>query len=428
MQKPDDILGFAGEVRIDQIKIIKRDGTSQDIAPQVIALSIHEDLFSPFMSGNLIIKDSLDLVNYFPFSGDEVVNIKVSTPTLEKGNIDSTFYIYKMTDREILGDKSVVYQLHFISVEAIIDMNKKVSKVYTGSPSEIIKKIVEDPIDGLQSTKNLVTEPTSRDIQFISNFWSPIESISYATSLGINKSKSPNYIFFENRDGFYFITLDKLYTGDTYQSFTYDKYTRDKLPDGGDAKNVNEDFRRIDTISIPVGFDYVDRISSGMFSSKVVSYDLTRKVYNVRNYSIFENFTEQNHLNKYSVASANTIFKSNSLLINYPRQNANFSGMGDLTNYKNIQERISLQKVSEANRLEITVPGRCDYTVGMKVAVTLNKVQPTSENDDSNEGVDKMFSGFYLIAAINHYINRERHECVMELIKDSLQMDLDKGK
>jgi hypothetical protein len=41
---------------------------------------------------------------------------------------------------------------------------------------------------------------------------------------------------------------------------------------------------------------------------------------------------------------------------------------------------------------------------------------------------DKIFSGTYLIAAINHYIDKEKHECHMELIKDSFIINLNNRK
>ena len=79
-------------------------------------------------------------------------------------------------------------------------------------------------------------------------------------------------------------------------------------------------------------------------------------------------------------------------------------------------------KVSNAHQLEITVPGRTDYTVGQKVSVVLNKVEATAASD--SDLTDRMFSGFYLVSAINHVISRESHECNMELIKESLQADV----
>ena len=429
MQPADKVLNFAGEVSIDKCDITTSGGVKQDVAAQVIAISIYEDLFSPFISGSLILKESFDLVNLFPFVGEEMIDIEISTPTLdEKKNIKGKFYIYKLSDRELVGDKNIVYQLHFISIEAIIDLNKKISKVYTGSPADIVTSLVKDSFNGLQSQKEVFTEATTKDIKFISNFWSPVKAINFATSYAINKNQSPNYVFFENRFGFYFISLDSLYSNGVYQEFTYDKYTRDKDAGGGDTKNVQEDYRRIDNITIPTGFDYMDRLRSGMFSSKVTTFDINKKQYNVKNYDSKSDFDNLNHLNKNPVIGDNAIFRSNALLINYPRDNSNFSGFGDSTNFKNLQKRISLMKMAEANKIEIVVPGRADYTVGQKVSVTLNKIEPASVKDNDQDLIDQMFSGFYLISAINHYVTRERHECNIELIKDSLQLSIDRKK
>lgn len=419
-------LKFAGDVSIDKVKIITSNGFYQDIAAQVINIQYYEDLFSPFISGSLIVKDSLDLVNLFPFVGEEFVELEITTPALQKGAIKGRYYIYKLSDRELIGDNVVVYQLHFISVEAVIDLNKKISKVFTGNVANTIKSIVSDKTDGLQSTKTVYAEETTRDAKFISNFWSPVKCINHLTELAVNRNSSPSYVFFENRDGFYFVSLDSLYASDVYQDFTYDKYTRDDLGNGKTVRNPQEDFKRITSLSIPVGFDYMDRIRSGTFASKSISYDLTNKKYNVRNYNMFERFNKQNHLNKYAIASDRAIFRSNSLLVNYPRALNTFGGFGDTTNYKTFQERISLLKQAESNKIEITVPGRTDYTVGQKMSVTLNKVEPVSKND--TDTMDKMFSGFYIVSAINHYITRESHECNMELIKDSLQINLDGKK
>jgi hypothetical protein len=429
MQAADKELRFAGDVSIEKCDIFTSGGLRQDIAAQVLAISIYEDIFSPFISGSLTVRESFDLVNLFPFVGEEMVEIQIVTPTLEETkNIRGTFYIYKMTDRVLLGDKLVAYVLHFISPEAVIDLNKKVSKVYSGKPEDIIKSLVTDNVNGLQSKKEVFIEPTNKDIKFISNFWSPAKCINYVTDAAVNKNDAANYVFFENRYGFYFISLDSLYANGLYQSFTKDGYTRDELPGGGDAKNVPEDFRRIEELIIPMGFDYMDKVRSGLYSSKLVSYDLNRKIYNVKNYNIKDKYDKWNHLNPNKLIGDNAIFRSNSLLLNYPRDNANFSGYGDATNFKYAQERISLMKLAESSKIEITVPGRSDYTVGQKVSITLNKTQPVSQEDNDQDLIDQMFSGFYIISAINHYATRERHECHMELIKDSAQLKIDRKK
>ena len=414
-------LKFAGDVSIDKVQVVSSKGFFQDITAQVITVQYYEDMFSPFITGNLIIKESLDLVNLFPFVGEEYVNIEISTPTIEQ-KIKGTYYIYKMTDRELIGDKEVVYKLHFISTEAIVDSNKKLSKVFYGKVSDIIKPFIVDRMDGLESKKELVVEETSNQTKYISNFWSPVKNIMYCAENAVNKNKVPNYVFFENRQGFYFVSLDALYASNPYQSFVYDKYNRDSLPGGGDARNTAEDYTRILDLSIPTAFDYLDRINSGMLSSRIHSYDIIRKTYTARNYNIFNKFDKVNHLNPNPLNSSGVIFKNNATIINYPRMFNNFNSFGDATNFKTIQERMSSMKVSNAHQLEITVPGRTDYTVGQKVSVVLNKVEATAASD--SDLTDRMFSGFYLVSAINHVISRESHECNMELIKESLQADV----
>jgi hypothetical protein len=424
--KPSQVLRFAGDVSIDKVKIITAKGFYQDVGAQVINVQFYEDIFAPFITGSLILKDSLDLVNLFPFIGEEYLELEISTPTLDKNNIKGKYYIYKMTNREMVGDKSVVYQLHFISVEAVVDLNKKTSRVFGDKISKLIEPFIKDKTFGLESDKKVIIEDTLNNTKYISNYWTPIENIMYLADTAINTNRSPSYVFFENRDGFYFISLEKLYTAGVFQDFVYDKYTRDDRAGGGSVRNPEKDFKRILEISIPTAFDYMDRIRSGMLSSRQVSYDVTKKTYSAKNYNMFQRFEQQKHLNKYPINSDRSIFRAASRIINYPKNFGNFNGFGDVTNAKSNQERISLLKLAEANKINITVPGRCDYTVGQKIKLDLKRIEPLSKKD--GDTTDKMFSGNYIIAAINHYVDKQKHECYMEIIKESSMMDMNRTK
>jgi len=424
--KSSQVLRFAGDVSIDKVKIITAKGFYQDVGAQVINIQFYEDLFAPFITGSLILKDSLDLVNLFPFIGEEYLELEISTPTLDKNNIKGKYYIYKMTNREMVGDKSVVYQLHFISVEAVVDLNKKTSRVFGDKISKLIEPFIKDKTFGLESNKKVIIEDTLNNTKYISNYWTPIENIMYLADTAINTNRSPSYVFFENRDGFYFISLEKLYTAGVFQDFVYDKYTRDDRAGGGSVRNPEKDFKRILEISIPTAFDYMDRIRSGMLSSRQVSYDVTKKTYSAKNYNMFQRFEQQKHLNKYPINSDRSIFRASSRIINYPKNFGNFNGFGDVTNAKSNQERLSLLKLAEANKINITVPGRCDYTVGQKIKLDLKRIEPLSKKD--GDTTDKMFSGNYIIAAINHYVDKQKHECYMEIIKESSMMDMNRTK
>lgn len=418
---------FAGDVSIEKIRITTSKGFYLDVTAQTIAIQYYEDIFAPFITGSIILKESFDMMNLFPLIGEEYLDIQIITPTLSDDKaIRGTYYIYKMTDKEALGDKSSVYQLHFISVEAIVDMNKKVSGVFGDRVSELVKRFVKERTNGLESKKDIFIEQTSNSTKYVSNFWSPAKNLVYLTEQAANQNNTPSYVFFENRDGFYFVSLDTLYTANVYQEFTYDKYTRDSDGEGGDIKNVDADYKRISTISIPTHYDYIDRVNSGMLASKLVTFDVTTKKYTSKNYNMFSRHDKQKHLNKNSVNTDSVPFRANAAIILGTKMYGNFNGFGDVTNTKILQERISTLKLAESSKLHITVPGRTDYTVGQKMAIYLNRMEPiTSKKEDT---LDKVLSGYYILAAVNHYIDRDKHECHMELIRESSQMDMNTGK
>jgi hypothetical protein len=424
--QPQQTLRFAGDVSVGKVRVISQSGFYQDIANQIIGIQVFEDLLSPFITGTLIIKDSLDLINLFPFVGEEYVELDIKTPTLKTGNISGKFYIYKMTDREMLKDKQVVYQLHFTSQDALIDLNKSISKTFTGKVSDIANTLLTDKTNGIQSTKKNIVEETSNSTKYTSNFWSPIKNLLYLTDNAVSKNASPSYVFFENRDGYNFVSLDFLYKQPIIANFTFDNYVRDDRPMGGSIKNLEEDYKRIIGIKIPTGIDYIDRISSGVYGSRMYTHDIASKKISSNNFDMLKNAKKQSRLNEFPPASKKVIYRYGSTIMFKPKYYNNFSNFGDVTNAGIIQERTSLMKQAESTKIQIVVPGRCDYTVGRKVYVKLNKIEPVSKNDKNT--VDNMFSGNYIISAINHFITKEKHESTLELIKDSLLINLDKAK
>jgi hypothetical protein len=419
MTQSSESLKFAGDVNIDKVQLTNSRGLTQNITAQVIGIEYFEDLFQPFLTGKLQIRDTLDLTNVFQFMGEEFVELEFSTPTLDKP-IKNMFYVHKMTDRTIIGDSVVVYELHFISPEALIDANKKLSQKFSGKLSDTIRGLLQNSAYGLETTKPCNIEETINTKTWVSPYWSPAKNIQYAIEYAQNVSNIPSYVFFENNNGFNVISLDSLCTNVPYQNFTKDKYTRDFNSDGSSSANPQEDYKRILDLNIPEVHDFIENLKSGMYASRAVTFDITRKTYTAKNFNAFSAFNRQNHMNPNPTNSMNSIFRPSASFLYRPKMTANFAGTGDNTNFMTLQERVSRIKSVNAHRIEITVPGRTDYVVGQSVSVDLKMAQPVADREDNAELVDRMFSGKYMISAINHSVTREKHECHMELIKDSL--------
>jgi len=424
MHNPANILRFAGDVTIDKAVITTSRGVFQDVTGQIVQVQVFEDLFAPFISGSLVLKDTLDLTNVFPLIGEEYLQLRISTPTLPQGQISGLFHVYKMSDKTRLGDRSVAYELNFIAIEALVDNNKKISKVFSGKISDIAGAFVLDKQDGLESQNQFIVENTRNTIKYISNFWSPVKNLTYLADNSISESQSPSFLFFQNRDGFNFRSLEKLYQGQVAQEFKYDRYTRDNFPLGGNSLNIMEDYKRIDSYDISESYDYMDRLRSGMLASRLISYDSTKKTYTAKNYTAATRFDSQIHLNKYPLFTTKAPIRTSARLINFPRAFETFTSFGDTTNARIIQERTSFLKMAEAQKVTIHVTGRCDYTVGMVVSLYIVQNKPIYKTDTEDDMKDKIISGKYLVSAINHIISPEGHECVMEIIKDSTIKDI----
>lgn len=425
----------AGDINLEYVRVTSlANSTYFDIKNQVITLQIFEDMFSPFTTGSIIVRDALDLINNMPFAGMEYVDIKAYTPTLDvslkdAGVIQGRFYIYKITEREYVAEKSVVYQLHLISEDAVADLNNKISKTFSGKISEIASQLVKDS-PGLGSQKTLILEETKNNTKFISNYWSPAKCINYILQQATNINGSSTYCFFENRSGYNFISLDFLNDLEPRQKFTYGTTSDEVGKTGGSRRNIDRDYQKILEVSVPSGFDYIDRVRTGTYASRLIVHDMTSKQYKTINYDYLEKFNEgkETRLNKFPITTDTVIARVNAAVLRDEVANQLFNSFGDVSNYKTTQDRISRMKQAEAFRVNVKVKGRSDYTVGQKVDVTIFSPEPTKASDTPESTIDRMYSGNYLIAAINHVIDREKHECYMELIKDTVQFDLKTGK
>lgn len=429
--REEDKLTFAGDVKIDNCTLTSiASGNSLNITNQVLTIQVFEDLFSPFMSGNIIVKESLDILNALPITGQEWLDLHVRTPTFEdKDDIKGRFFVYKISDRDYVGERSIVYKLHFISEYALKDASTIISKGYKGKISEIAEGILKEWV----TEENIgEVEVTKNNTRYVSNFWNPSKNLNFLCNNAINMNDSPSYLAFQNRNGFNFMSLQKMYTSEEKQKFNYNFKGREVLPTGQAVRLIDNDYRRINTIELPDSFDNVYKMTKGAFASTLHSFDVVSKEYRQDLFQYRDKFKSKNdpkwaHLNDYPLTpkKMEEYFNPKTSILTDFRQYGLFNEYGDVSNFRVMQERISMLIQSEGISIRIVVPGRTDYTVGQKVNVEIMKPEPTSGEDDKEDQRDNTFSGNYIIAAINHNINRERHECSIELIKDSWLKNVD---
>lgn len=412
-----DTLTQAGDIDIRKMELVGKYSTINLIG-MFSNLNIYEDLFSPFITGSVLLVESYDLINKLPIIGEEFLVLDITTPGFEK-RINGKFYVYKVSDKSTVRDKLSMYTLEFISVDAVRDLNLRLNNAWSGFCSNIADKLIRTDNRGLTTDKPVLIEETINGIKFVANNWSPVKTLNYIAEKSVNKDGISSYMFYENRDGYNFISLHSLYAGAPVQDFIFDNYERTETNVGDTIKDVEQDFKRILTMNIPEGFDFIQRLAKGMFTSNLTSYDMVTKRFKRQYFSSEEQFNKMPHLNKFPLNSTEVVSAPDSLLFNKIKHTAMHNGFDDVSNSDKFLFRLSALANTQGFKLKITTLGRTDYTAGKVVKVKTFRVE--SVDDKSNDMTDPTYSGNYLIAAINHNINGEsKHTCTMELIKDSL--------
>lgn len=411
----------AGAVNIDSVVIASSNGFYLDITDLVIGINWYEGLDRMFIEGTLAISDSIDLANIVPLTGEEYVNIKVTTPGIEGISFNKDFFLYRMSDRTMASDKNIIYNLHFVSVEAMYSQNKKFSQAYSGAISQIAEQVI---VDGFQYTGKYLIEQGTVNTKFIANYWSPERIMDYLQRHEVNTNGSP-YTTFENRNGLNFVSYDYMIQNEEYTTFIYDKYIRDTT-NTGSYNNTAEAYKRISRIQIPKAYDYFERLNSGYYGSRQLNFDIYTKKFTVTDFDSYNVFTDssRNKLNK------NNPVNINGLGMYYAQTFPMYMSSNTFTNYENISNNTTIQKqktlleIMKSNSIIIEVSGRVDYTAGQVVNVVLPKIAPLS--GATTEWVDTRWSGKYLINAISHNITiKDGHVCTIELISDSIITDPD---
>jgi hypothetical protein len=418
MALSDKKLVQAGQVEIEEVMIFHNDGVAVDILNQVDSVTIYEDIYSPFTTGFLSVTDTLDMPGLLGRSGRDLIRLRIFTPSIgEASYIDDYFVIYKMAERSEVKDRMQGYNLYFASLEFMIDMQKTVSKTFSGTPSSIAKTILETQ---LGSTKKFNFDVSANSLKYTSNFWSPSKNLTYLSSHSVDGFGASSYMFFQNRSGYNFRTLEGLGKGPIVQKFSGNDFTTDtNTTDGANRfgtvkRDPIKDYASVGKVSIDTTYDFLRDYNDGMIKTKMYSHDLTTKRLDIKRVDLASD--SMNRMNANNFYTDDVVKTSEPLLMNMSRHTG-VSNEGDSTDYKFKQRRIMQLGQFRSGVVEIEVYGRTDYTVGAKVNLNLNRMKVIGKEDSSSTYIDKLYSGNYIITAVVHRITRAEHKCNLELAK-----------
>jgi len=437
--------------KLETLTVFSPNGTSFDVAPQLLELSIFEDIYNSTVSGHVILKDGQDLFTKIPLAGFEFILVTFSKPNISINAVfSSIFRIYKVTGPAVKPSNAgfQVYSLHFCSEENVLSISTKVSKSYSGKIiSDIILDILQNKL--LVRDKLLIEniELTKGRHNIIVPGMNPLTAIMWLTSRALkvtSSGTSASYMFYENREGFNFKSLETLFTNPSKQSYTFGSKNVESGEQNLSDKTQNN-IRTVTQYDFASNFDILSGISSGMYSGVLKSVDLTRnRVDNtVFNYINFFNNSKHvendsnkqfgnngiaypfhmNYLDRFNNSIEKNFFASTKM---YPT-NRNHDTYLPISSKQpgiipNMVEIWMLQRTSQINqlnylKLKLLLPGDPTLTIGDIIQFQVPLAQ---SKDNQSKNINPYHSGRYLVTAIRHLIDNHRYEMIVEATRDCL--------
>jgi hypothetical protein len=419
---------------LDTLNFLIASGQKFNLKKLLIELCYYEDLYSFSVSGYLTVQDAQGFVELLQLTGNQFLELEFGKIKGAPNNIKQTLRVYKIENRKPSGNMNTEsYKLYFCSEELVLSEQIKISKSVVGNKiSDIVKGILTNSNGGLSvnSQKIYRIEETMGIYDFIIPRLKPFEAISwlsnYARPAAFNsKDQVADMLFFQNRDGFNFRSLQSMFKAPIYGTY---KYQLKNL--GDNEQSFKEKMNTILSYEFVKTYDMLNDINQGTFANKLISLDTMTRTANTTTYNY--NFNKSIHLNDNSTinelrnrlgltqsSSADASFKvatGNSMqpksLYIKQKPDTIAKNIAIETYVPNRTAQISLANYTV---MKMTIPGDPGISVGRTIGVNLLTLQPTS----TSKGLDEFYSGKYLVTAVRHIIQPTLYQTVVEIAKDS---------
>ena len=439
-----------------------------DATQGVVRFDYFEDIEMPTTFASLIIgEESMNnMISDIPLQGGEAVEIRFKTAADDKEHT-YRFTIYKIYARYVT-DRFQTYTLGLVSTEALANEMVRMGTVLQGLPNDIIVRMLKENIG---TEKDVIVDKALNKMKFQPGKKTPFSiietlkmksiceegndtvtvkgtaklnnnSISGSSDTkevqtgGIASVKehelkakgSAGYLFWENKAGYNFRSMDKLY--DKTKNKPVAVYKQQNTQVSSDPRFV------ISNVEFEKEIDLLDKLRHGAYSSVICFYNYSTGSYEEYSYSLDEQFKEMSHLGPQQGVSA-----SQAKFSNYPTRlmsvildhevwyNAEEpaspekkdGGTKNTAEFPDWQKWFTAQSIARYNtfnnqQLEIKIPGNPSLMVGDTIDVKI-----MSQSTDKNKHPwDAEHSGTYLISKLNHAFVPKKPitETFLTLIRD----------
>jgi len=458
------------EYVLDKLEIEMISGKKYDIRELVIDFAYHESIESSFLRCEFSILDTLDFNRLL--QGGETVTIKATTASsVDKIPLEVDLLIYKIGSIS-KSERGQLYVLHCVSPEMYNDESNKVFKAFGPGQGALdgdcIPRMICEKYLKRKGKKNKLKADNFENhskYTFVACSWKPSDAIAFISDkvTRLTKSKGGNkqggFLFWENRNGFNFRSIDSIAQGHAVTDNIYQYEYTIKSLEGVDARFA------IETITYPDKANHLTNMRMGTYKTAAIGVQISAAADSYAPDSGNKDENVDEVTSEGGVVSGTGLSSTPGGVIQPPRIltfNDVFGKADTIEKARpyEIPEFFDLDKAqptrmkirplpalknqtSTANtnngtnpnidtmavaqyasarynlfksiKLDITVPGNTSLTAGGLIKIII----PASRNEGETVMTDTRFSGMYCIAGLTHSYRKSGFTTKLYLVRDS---------
>jgi hypothetical protein len=420
----------ATQFKIRDLTLITKLG-SVNITGIYQEINIYDSMFMPCVRGDILIQDAMGLSNRLLLDGSEYISMEITKGEESGGNSEATtfkriFRIYKLSGRENVNQNSEMYILYFASDEMIYSEQQKINQSFTGLYSDIVDVVLKNYLSVSGNKINRIRTTKGIHTVIVPNL-SPFDTMDWLSKKAIDSESLPNFLFFENKYGYNFVSLSELVQSPPIMDINFEPKNF--------ATSGDKEFYGAREAKIVSSNDLIENIKNGVYAGKFIGIDpLTRKV-SINKIDFQQTYGKtKSHLNKYpnftgainkdGLDSAQmfdskvSLYAFQSFRGTTPWIKKNDSKTGTIIDdtHAYVFQRAPIFANLLQSAIHLNLPGNFGLTSG----AVINLIMPIkSLKPAAGEAIDVTLSGKYIITATRQMIKGDTHETIIEVSTDS---------
>ena len=400
--------------------------TTVDVTNSCLFFDYFEDILSPCVTAIAQLMNSSSLFNILPIRGGEKVTISVDTAFGEF--VLDDLYVYKVSNLDAQHSNEM-FTLNLVSREGLTNETSRCQTIYRGNLQTTVTKILKDDLK-TKKYKSENIEGTSNDYSFIGNNRKPFHVLTWlgpkavpangqnSGTAGEEARGTAGFLFYENKDGFNFRSIDSLVSSTKIQTNSADK---ENIPYYLFTQVIEENQTKTNfnilNYNYEKNIDLMKALRVGMYVNKTYFYDLYSNTLDLYTYKVKDQV-------KNKLGGAESIAVSDEFGDSISRIMVRTSDRGGLKPDGSLSDKLrsgadmamsySRYNLLFTQALNMVVPCNVNLKVGGIIHAEFPRIDRST-----NMTSDEEQSGYYLVKELRHHFEGGQMVTSLRLIRDS---------